>query len=160
MSAKKKNHTHFIPLKFSLRQEGDKRGETRAGEGPQVEVSSPVLLPSGSGAGQLSHSHRTDRPHGSPAGAGHVLSSRLPIQLFKSSTPTRLLSTFPGSENSFTDQTRDFIYQLGPCQPLCLPVSSVQSLSRVRFFATPWTAACQASLPFAIFLKLAQTHVH
>ena len=24
--------------------------------------------------------------------------------------------------------------------------SSVQSLSRVRFFATPWTAACQASL--------------
>ena len=109
-------------------------------------MSSPVLLPSGSGAGQLSHSHRTDRPHGSPAGAGHVLSSRLPIQLFKSSTPTRLLSTFPGSENSFTDQTRDFIYQLGPCQPLCLPVSSVQSLSRVRFFATPWTAARQASL--------------
>ena len=24
--------------------------------------------------------------------------------------------------------------------------SSVQSLSRVRLFATPWTAACQASL--------------
>ena len=27
-----------------------------------------------------------------------------------------------------------------------LPFSSVQSLSHVRFFATPWTAACQASL--------------
>ena len=27
-------------------------------------------------------------------------------------------------------------------------LSSVQSLSRVRFFATPWTAACQASLSF------------
>ena len=26
-------------------------------------------------------------------------------------------------------------------------LSSVQSLSRVRLFATPWTAACQASLP-------------
>ena len=25
-------------------------------------------------------------------------------------------------------------------------VSSVQSLSRIRLFATPWTAACQASL--------------
>ena len=29
-----------------------------------------------------------------------------------------------------------------------LSCSSVQSLSRVRFFATPWTAACQASLSF------------
>ena len=27
------------------------------------------------------------------------------------------------------------------------PVSSVQSLSRVRLFVTPWTAARQASLP-------------
>ena len=34
---------------------------------------------------------------------------------------------------------------------------SVQSLSHVRLFATPWTAACQASLSFTIsrsFLKL------
>ena len=29
---------------------------------------------------------------------------------------------------------------------LILPISSVQSLSRVQLFATPWTAACQASL--------------
>ena len=34
------------------------------------------------------------------------------------------------------------------CQPLKVPIqfSSVQSLSRVRLFATPRTAACQASL--------------
>ena len=30
----------------------------------------------------------------------------------------------------------------------------VQSLSRVRLFATPWTVACQASLSFAICLSL------
>ena len=29
---------------------------------------------------------------------------------------------------------------------LCYKISSVQSLSRVQLFATPWTAACQASL--------------
>ena len=29
---------------------------------------------------------------------------------------------------------------------LTFPVSSVQSLSHVQLFATPWTAACQASL--------------
>ena len=31
------------------------------------------------------------------------------------------------------------------CLPL-EPISSVQSLSRVRLFSTPWTAACQSSL--------------
>ena len=30
---------------------------------------------------------------------------------------------------------------------LVIQFSSVQSLSRVQLFATPWTAACQASLP-------------
>ena len=30
----------------------------------------------------------------------------------------------------------------------------VQSLSRVRLFVTPWTAACQASLSFAISRSL------
>ena len=32
--------------------------------------------------------------------------------------------------------------------------SSVPSLSHVRFFATPWTAACQASLSFTISQSL------
>ena len=39
-------------------------------------------------------------------------------------------------------------------------LSSVQSFSRVRLFATPWTAAYQASLSITKFLELAQTHVH
>ena len=37
--------------------------------------------------------------------------------------------------------------------------SSVQSLSRVRLFVTPWTAARQASLSI-IILESTQTHVH
>ena len=43
-------------------------------------------------------------------------------------------------------------------QPACLDihiqVSSVQSLSRVQLFATPWTAACQASLSFTVSWSL------
>ena len=45
---------------------------------------------------------------------------------------------------------------------LVLPMSqfsSVQLLSPICFFVTPWTAACQASLSITT-LKLAQTHVH
>ena len=34
--------------------------------------------------------------------------------------------------------------------PFFLAFHSVQSLSRVRLFATPWTAACQASLSFTV----------
>ena len=37
--------------------------------------------------------------------------------------------------------------------------NSVQSLSHVRLFATPWTAARQASLHHQL-LELAQTHIH
>ena len=40
-----------------------------------------------------------------------------------------------------------------------LSVSSVQSLSRVQLFATPWTAARQAFLSHQL-LELAQTHIH
>ena len=32
-------------------------------------------------------------------------------------------------------------------QPLLIQFISVQSLNHVRFFVTPWTTACQASLP-------------
>ena len=38
--------------------------------------------------------------------------------------------------------------------------SSVQSVSHVRLFATPWTAAHQASLSINQLLEPAQTHVH
>ena len=40
------------------------------------------------------------------------------------------------------------------------PFSSVQSLSCVQLFATPWTAALQASLSITNSRELAQTHVH
>ena len=40
-----------------------------------------------------------------------------------------------------------------------LGISSVQSLSRVQHFATPWTVARQASLSITNS-KLTQTHVH
>ena len=39
-------------------------------------------------------------------------------------------------------------------------ISSVQSLSRVQLFATPWTAARQASLSITNSGELGQTHVH
>ena len=40
----------------------------------------------------------------------------------------------------------DWLNVLGSCPPTSVQFSSVQSLSRVRLFATPWTAAHQASL--------------
>ena len=42
-----------------------------------------------------------------------------------------------------------------PCSGL-----AAQSLSRVRLFVAPWTAACQASLSFTISWSLLKTHVH
>ena len=41
-----------------------------------------------------------------------------------------------------------------------IPFSSVQLLSRVQLFATPWTAAHQASLSIMNCWKFTQTHVH
>jgi len=41
-----------------------------------------------------------------------------------------------------------------------LPDFAVQSLILVRLFVTPWTAACQASLPPVSPKELPLTHVH
>ena len=49
------------------------------------------------------------------------------------------------------------ISEMGRRVPHLLVFSSVPSLSRVRLFVTPWTAARQASHQL---LELAQTHVH
>ena len=50
---------------------------------------------------------------------------------------------------------------LSPCLfNLYAEFSSVQSLSRVRLFATPWTAACQASLSITNPSEFTQIHVH
>ena len=40
------------------------------------------------------------------------------------------------------------------CDPIPAAISSVQSLSRVQLFVTPWTAAHQASLSFTISWSL------
>ena len=52
-----------------------------------------------------------------------------------------------------------------PCKPVftaaqCFIVVFVHSLNRVRFFVTPWTAACQAPLSFTTSHSLLRTHVH
>ena len=50
-----------------------------------------------------------------------------------------------------------------PFFPLLSPLfqfSLVQQFSRVRLFATPWTAACQASLSIINSRRFTQTHVH
>ena len=41
-----------------------------------------------------------------------------------------------------------------PCFQSVLYILFVQSLSRVRLFATPWTAACQPSLSFTVSWSL------
>ena len=47
------------------------------------------------------------------------------------------------------------------CIKICQHVSqSVQSLSRVQLFATPWTAAHQASLSIPQLLEFTQIYVH
>ena len=51
-----------------------------------------------------------------------------------------------------------FHYKSEFISPICSQVQQNYSqFSCVRLFATPWTAACQASLSI---LKLTQTHVH
>ena len=54
-------------------------------------------------------------------------------------------------------------WEKGPhihCWSVSFQFSSVQSLSHVRLFATPWTTALQASLSVTKLLESTQTHVH
>ena len=61
----------------------------------------------------------------------------------------------PFRENIETSR-KNFLHFQSPAidwmfvSPQCIFVVVVQSLSHVRLFATPWTAACQASLSFTI----------
>ena len=55
---------------------------------------------------------------------------------------------------SHTLNCRSNLYFYFSYQPFPLIVVVVQSLSRVRLFATPWTAAHQASLSFSISQRL------
>ena len=63
----------------------------------------------------------------------------------------RILEWVAISSSRESSQPRDwsltsFIGRLFTAEPPRGPISSVQSLSRVRLLATSWTAACQASL--------------
>ena len=51
---------------------------------------------------------------------------------------------------SMLDQISSSVTDTKACGTGWLSVAAVQSLSRVRLFATPWTAARQASLSFTI----------
>ena len=46
------------------------------------------------------------------------------------------------------------------CSPLYFHFSSLQSLSHVRLFVTPWTEACQASLSITNYWSSPKTRVH
>ena len=51
-----------------------------------------------------------------------------------------------GTCHSLSNDLASYLVSLGLFHQPCLQFSSVQSLSCVRLFLTPWTAACQASL--------------
>ena len=73
-----------------------------------------------------------------PTGSCLVTSLLLSLCLF-----ILLISISPSSSISHMDYYNSFLTYF----PLCtLQFSSLQSLSRVWLFATPWIAACQASL--------------
>ena len=55
-------------------------------------------------------------------------------------------SSFGGIERDMLEWVERMGLVLRNCLFSKLGISSVQSLSRVQLFATPWTAACQASL--------------
>ena len=63
----------------------------------------------------------------------------------RASVPVELGVHHPPSSTWMCSQTWEFLehYTVGICM---VQFSSVHSLSRVRLFATPWTATCQTSL--------------
>ena len=63
-------------------------------------------------------------------------------------SPARILDWVAIPLSRGSSQPRD------QTQVYCIQLSSVQSFSRAQLFATPWTAACQASLSFAISWSL------
>ena len=107
---------------------------------------------------------RRGRPQANPrayrakAGPQRRANAGLHTQL---ASPTSMSNTviilgLPGHTTVYSDpQTPRFFLSLSRLYLFNISLltqtpSSVQSLSRVRLFATPWTAACQASLPFII----------
>ena len=67
----------------------------------------------------------------------------------------------PESHRSLSEHSARELHLLSLCDgfvlllmEICFSLSSVQSLSCVQLFASPWTAACQASLSFTISQSL------
>ena len=70
-------------------------------------------------------------------------------------TPTLTQTNLEAMMFSETSHKRPgFLYDSTYGRYLVKIIVVVQSLSHVGFFATPWTAACQASLPFTISQSL------
>ena len=66
-----------------------------------------------------------------------------------------------GQVRALTLKYKDFVSDITDTFTAALYLfSSVQSLSRVRLFATPWTAACQASSVHHQLPEFTQTHIY
>ena len=87
-----------------------------------------------------------------PSPSGVSVEARLPINLLHS----HLLSLLPGEPA----QSQWKYLHHGHGREVEMRFSSVQALSRVQLFATPWSAAHQASLVHHQLLECTQTHVH
>ena len=74
----------------------------------------------------------------------------------QSSLLTRILtSRLLFSDTSYVQPPHNSSAEVGVCSvPTTYRFGGVQLLSYVRLFATPWTAACQASLSFTIYRSL------
>ena len=64
------------------------------------------------------------------------------------------------TSGKFSEMILGFLLVNQPSINRALQFSSVQSLSCVQLFATPWTAACQASLSITNSQSLLRLHVH
>ena len=64
------------------------------------------------------------------------------------------------TSGKFSEMILGFLLVNQPSINRALQFSSVQSLSCVQLFVTPWTAACQASLSITNSQSLLRLHVH
>ena len=88
-----------------------------------------------------------------PASANIADSFWPPLRDCLSTALPKVMLPFQGSLHLMTDSRRNRkVWSSHFC--------TVQSLSHVQLFVTPWTAAHQASLSFTTLLEFAQIHVH
>ena len=86
---------------------------------------------------------------GEELGTGHTCGCQREVLAYKLEViiPDMIIPIYRPEQGSWDVPTTFFSYFPQDVLHACMvQFSSVQSLSRVRLFATPWTAACQASL--------------